>query len=179
MSSSWWFAGTSMINIPMADPVYLQAGTWDSLCLYLQPDCQCSGIDHAVAGYHQREMGLDKALFRKMIRYALPLLVVGLAGMVNEVADKILLKHLVSDPGTAMEQLGIYGANFRLAVLMTLFIQMFRYAAEPFFFSSRATPMPGRYMPMYEVFRVVLLTDFSGCIAVYRSFSALYRSFLS
>lgn len=78
----------------------------------------------------------DKALFRKMIRYALPLLVVGLAGMVNEVADKILLKHLVSDPGTAMEQLGIYGANFRLAVLMTLFIQMFRYAAEPFFFSQ-------------------------------------------
>jgi O-antigen/teichoic acid export membrane protein len=71
-----------------------------------------------------------------MLAYALPLLVVGLAGMVNEVSDKILLKYLLPDPDTAMAQLGVYGANYKLAVLMTLFIQMFRYAAEPFFFSQ-------------------------------------------
>ena len=78
----------------------------------------------------------DFQLLKKMLAYALPLLVVGLAGMVNEVSDKILLKYLLPDPDTAMAQLGVYGANYKLAVLMTLFIQMFRYAAEPFFFSQ-------------------------------------------
>ncbi len=79
---------------------------------------------------------IDKKLVRPMLNYALPVLVVGLAGMVNEVIDKILLKYLLPDQATAMAELGIYGANFKLGVLMTLFIQMFRYAAEPFFFAE-------------------------------------------
>lgn len=78
----------------------------------------------------------DAALLRKMLSYSLPLLIVGLAGMVNEVSDKIFLKYLWPDPETALDQVGIYGACFRLAVLMTLFTQMFRYAAEPFFFAQ-------------------------------------------
>lgn len=78
----------------------------------------------------------EKALLQPMINYALPVLVVGLAGMVIEMIDKILLKHLLPDASTAMEQLGIYGANYKLGILMTLFIQMFRYAAEPFFFAE-------------------------------------------
>ena len=78
----------------------------------------------------------DTALLRSMLTYSLPLLVVGLAGMVNEVSDKIFLKYLWPDPETALDQVGIYGACFRLAVLMTLFTQMFRYAAEPFFFAQ-------------------------------------------
>lgn len=85
----------------------------------------------------------DSGLLRRMLSYGLPLLLVGLFGMINEVSDKLLFKFLitvpahVSDPGNyVLGQLGIYGANYRLAVLMTLFIQMFRYAAEPFFFSN-------------------------------------------
>lgn len=78
----------------------------------------------------------DNSLLRPMLQYALPVLVVGLAGMVNEVIDKILLKYLLPDRSTAMAQLGIYGANYKLGVLMTLFIQMFRFAAEPFFFAE-------------------------------------------
>ncbi len=78
----------------------------------------------------------DRALLRSMFTYSLPLLVVGLAGMVNEVSDKIFLKYLWPDRATALDQVGIYGACFRLAVLMTLFTQMFRYAAEPFFFAQ-------------------------------------------
>ncbi len=78
----------------------------------------------------------DVDLLRNMLTYSLPLLVVGLAGMVNEVSDKIFLKYLWPDPETALDQVGIYGACFRLAVLMTLFTQMFRYAAEPFFFAQ-------------------------------------------
>jgi O-antigen/teichoic acid export membrane protein len=86
---------------------------------------------------------LDKDILRRMLIYAFPLLIVGLAGMVNEVADKIIFKFLlIAPPGTpnpagyAMSQLGIYGAAYKLSVLMTLFIQMFRYAAEPFFFAQ-------------------------------------------
>ncbi len=82
-------------------------------------------------------------LLRRMLVYTFPLLIVGLAGMVNEVADKIIFKYLlVVPPGVpkpaayAMGQLGIYGAAYKLSVLMTLFIQMFRYAAEPFFFAQ-------------------------------------------
>lgn len=74
-------------------------------------------------------------LFKKLLRYSYPLLVAGLAGTVNEALDRILLKHLIPADQLPMEQLGIYGANFKMAVLMTLFVQMFKYAAEPFFFS--------------------------------------------
>ncbi len=78
---------------------------------------------------------LDLGFLKTVLKYAIPVLVMGLAGMVNEVIDKIMLKHLLTDPSTALEQVGIYGANYKLGVLMTLFIQMFRYAAEPFFFA--------------------------------------------
>jgi O-antigen/teichoic acid export membrane protein len=71
-----------------------------------------------------------------LLKYSYPLLVAGLAGTVNEALDRILLKHLLPADQNPMEQLGIYGANYKLAVLMTLFVQMFKYAAEPFFFSK-------------------------------------------
>ena len=78
----------------------------------------------------------DKKLLGILLNYSYPLLVAGLAGTVNEALDRILLKHLIPDGQIPMEQLGIYGANYKLAVLMTLFVQMFKYAAEPFFFSK-------------------------------------------
>jgi O-antigen/teichoic acid export membrane protein len=74
-------------------------------------------------------------VLREMIFYSLPLLVAGLAGTVNEVIDRILLRHRLPEGVNALEEIGIYGANIKIAVLMTLFIQMFRYASEPFFFS--------------------------------------------
>ncbi len=79
----------------------------------------------------------DFTLMKKMLTYSFPLLIAGLAGTVNEVIDRVLLKYLVPSSQNPMEQLGIYGASVKLAVLMTLFIQMFRYAAEPFFFSKK------------------------------------------
>lgn len=76
----------------------------------------------------------DFSLWRRMLAYALPLLVAGLAGMVNETMSRILLKYLLPQ-ASAMAALGIYGACYKMSILMTLFIQAFRYAAEPFFFS--------------------------------------------
>jgi len=76
----------------------------------------------------------NKILLKQMLSYGLPILVIGFAGMINEVSDKILLRYFLPDKLNAEAQIGIYGANYKLAILMMLFIQMFRYAAEPFFF---------------------------------------------
>lgn len=76
------------------------------------------------------------SMYKEILRYSYPLLIAGLAGTINEALDRILLKHLIPMEQNPMEQLGIYGANYKLAVLMTLFVQMFKYAAEPFFFSK-------------------------------------------
>ncbi len=79
----------------------------------------------------------DKALWKKMMRYTLPLFIVGLAGVANEVLDRSLLTHLL--PGTLEEnraEQGIYSACYKLAILMALFTQAFNYAAEPFFFRN-------------------------------------------
>jgi len=79
---------------------------------------------------------IDSVLFKKLLAYGLPILIIGFAGMINEVSDKILLKYLLPSNIDAQAQIGIYGANYKLAILMALFIQMFRYAAEPFFFAE-------------------------------------------
>ncbi len=79
---------------------------------------------------------LDMQLLKKVLKYSYPLLIAGLAGAVNEALDRVLLKHLLDPNENPMAQLGIYGANFKIAVLMSLYVQMFRYAAEPFFFAN-------------------------------------------
>jgi O-antigen/teichoic acid export membrane protein len=80
--------------------------------------------------------GFDKALFKSMLGYSLPMVVIGFAGIINEMLDRALLKYLLPhDPLTNMRMLGIYSACYKLSILMSLFIQAFRYAAEPFFFS--------------------------------------------
>ena len=79
---------------------------------------------------------------RALLLYGLPLLVAGLAGMVNEVLDRILLKRWLPTgfyPGlTSAAALGVYGACYKLSIFMSLVIQAFRYAAEPFFFGQAA-----------------------------------------
>lgn len=82
----------------------------------------------------RKDAGFDAKLLRPMLAFGLPLLVAGLAGMTNETADRVLMKHLLP-ADVADAQIGIYGASYKLAILITLFIQAFRFAAEPFFFS--------------------------------------------
>ncbi|MDD3281175.1 MAG: oligosaccharide flippase family protein [Bacteroidales bacterium] len=80
---------------------------------------------------------IDITLIKRMLVYAMPLLILGLAGIVNETMDRILIKNLSSnDLNTAMHHLGVYSACFKIAVIMSLFIQAFRYSAEPFFFAQ-------------------------------------------
>jgi O-antigen/teichoic acid export membrane protein len=99
------------------------------------------------------KFNIDWSLLKKMLAYGFPVLLTGLAGMFNESFDRILMKYLIVVPESIlrqvsdntdkieaskayiMSQLGIYGANVRVAVVMAIFFQAFRYAAEPFFFN--------------------------------------------
>ncbi|MBV6404160.1 MAG: oligosaccharide flippase family protein [Flavobacteriales bacterium] len=78
--------------------------------------------------------GFNRELLRALLAFGAPLMVAGLAGMVNETADRVILKYLLPKD-VADSELGIYGACYKLAVLITLFIQAFRMGAEPFFFN--------------------------------------------
>lgn len=79
--------------------------------------------------------GFDKAVAARMFRYTMPLLLLSLVGILNQVADKILFPYLM--PGEEGKvQLGIYGACVKIAMIMSLLTQAFRYAYEPIVFSS-------------------------------------------
>ncbi|TDN37612.1 polysaccharide biosynthesis protein [Hymenobacter sp. UV11] len=77
---------------------------------------------------------------RPLLAYALPLMLMGLAGMVNETLDRILLPTYLPEgfyPGVSrLGAVGVYGACYKLSIFMSLIIQAFRYAAEPFFFAQ-------------------------------------------
>ena len=105
--------------------------------------------------------GFDWQLFKKMARYSLPIVVIGFAGIINEMLDRALLKYLLPyDAATNLAQLGIYSACYKLSILMTLFIQAFRYAAEPFFFSysknSDAKLIYARVLHYFSIFCVFI-----------------------
>lgn len=108
----------------------------------------------------------DFKLFKRILIYSLPLLLTGLAGSINEMADRILIKRLtivpadVADKGAyLLYQLGIYGANAKLAIFMMLFVQAFRYASEPFFFSY-TQDTPERNKLFSDVMRYYILFSF-------------------
>jgi O-antigen/teichoic acid export membrane protein len=114
--------------------------------------------------------GFDRALFRRLIRYSLPMVIIGFAGIVNDMLDRPALKYLLPyDAETNMAQLGIYSACYKLSILMTLFIQAFRYAGEPFFFAyarqsdarqTYATVL--NYFVIFCVFIFLLVTLYLG-----------------
>jgi O-antigen/teichoic acid export membrane protein len=112
--------------------------------------------------------GFDCALFSRMLRYSLPMVIIGFAGIINEMLDRVLLKQLLPyDLSTNMKMLGIYGACYKLSILMSLFIQAFRFAAEPFFFSYSGNTDARiiyakvlRYFVVFCVFIFLLVTLF-------------------
>ena len=78
----------------------------------------------------------DKGLIKVVLLYSLPLLIAQLSGIFNETLDRILLRHFLPENIDKLYEIGIYGANYRIAMIMTIFIQMFRYAADPFYFKN-------------------------------------------
>lgn len=87
------------------------------------------------------KLKIDFSFMKELVRYSFPLMIAGLAGIVNETIDRIMLKHMLYDGSIssidyADEQVGIYSACYKLAMLVTIFLQAYRYAAEPFFFAQ-------------------------------------------
>ena len=79
---------------------------------------------------------LDRELLKRMLRYSLPLVILGVAGILNQVADKIIFPFVYPDEAEATIQLGIYGAASKIAMIMAMFTQAFRFAYEPFVFGK-------------------------------------------
>ena len=109
---------------------------------------------------------LPPAVLLPMLRYSLPMVIIGFAGRVNEMLDRAILKILLPyELATNLKMLGIYGACYKLSILMSLFVQAFRYAGEPFFFSyagrsdaKRAYALVMQYFVMAGVFIFLLVT---------------------
>lgn len=78
----------------------------------------------------------SKQQFHELLIYSLPLMIAGLPGVANDFISRIFFRFFAPSSSPWQDQLGIFNANAKLAVFMVLFVQMFRYAAEPFFFSS-------------------------------------------
>jgi O-antigen/teichoic acid export membrane protein len=85
----------------------------------------------------QVKLSFDKVLWKEVMKYSAPLIIVGLGGMVNDVLSRLIYRHVVHLPQQqADHELGIFANIFRIALLITILIQAFRMAAEPFFFNS-------------------------------------------
>ncbi len=116
---------------------------------------------------------IDKDTVQAMLKYTFPIVIAGLAFVVNETFDRILLKQLLNNPELvpptytdsplryAETQVGIYSANYKLTMFIALFLQAFRYAAEPFFFANAAQdPKRKIYGKVMNIFVAVLCFAF-------------------
>lgn len=110
----------------------------------------------------------DLSILRPLSRYSLPMVVIGFAGMINEMLDRAILKIMLPyDLASNLKMLGIYGACYKLSILMSLFVQAFRYAGEPFFFSyagradaKRAYALVMQYFVIAGIFIFLLVALF-------------------
>jgi O-antigen/teichoic acid export membrane protein len=108
------------------------------------------------------KLGFDKSLWQRMIIYSFPLLIAGLSGSLNDVLDKVLLRRVLGNEN-GLETVGVYGAGYKVAVLMSLFIQMFRFAAEPFFFErAKKENAKETYAYVMKYFVIAMLLVFLG-----------------
>lgn len=114
----------------------------------------------------------DFKLMRKMLNYSFPILIVGITGMININIDKILLPLLLPESAEPMKQLGIYAAAFKMAVILNMFIQAFRFAFEPFFFSQKGgnedKAMYVIVMKYFAIFGLVIFLGLSTFIDLFK-----------
>ncbi|MDH6355495.1 O-antigen/teichoic acid export membrane protein [Dysgonomonas sp. PH5-45] len=106
---------------------------------------------------------LDKGLLKRMLKYSFPLLILGVAGVLNQTIDRIIYPSLFDDEQEAFSQLGVYGACFRIAVVMMMFTQAFRFAYEPFIFAKNKNLNDHKpYIEAMKYFVIFSLVIFLG-----------------
>lgn len=111
----------------------------------------------------------NKALWKEIMIYSMPLIIAGFGGMINETFDRIMLAWWSSAPteDAIKTQVGTYGACYKLAILITLFIQAFRMGAEPFFFKSAQGENPQRVYARVMKFFVITVCVMFLVVALY------------
>jgi O-antigen/teichoic acid export membrane protein len=104
----------------------------------------------------------DPKIWKRMVIYSFPLLLAGLSGSINDALDKVILRRMIGEEeGLAI--VGKYGAAYKIGVLMALFIQMFRFAAEPFFFErAKHADAKETYAFVMKYFVIIMLMVFLG-----------------
>ncbi len=104
----------------------------------------------------------DKAIWSRMMHYSFPLLITGLSGSINDTLDKVILRRMTGEDA-GLTTVGEYGAGYKIAVLMALFIQMFRFAAEPFFFErAKYENAKETYAYVMKYFVIIMLFVYLG-----------------
>ncbi|RYY95142.1 MAG: polysaccharide biosynthesis protein [Chitinophagaceae bacterium] len=123
-------------------------------------------LARGVFAFHWR---FDGKLWRELLAYSAPLILVGFAGMINETFDRLMLGWWSSEPTleAAKAQVGIYGACYKLSILITLFIQAFRMGAEPFFFRQAEGQDPRRTYARVMKFFVIVICVMFLAVALY------------
>ncbi|MEO6845371.1 MAG: oligosaccharide flippase family protein [Ginsengibacter sp.] len=107
-------------------------------------------------------------LWKNMMIYSLPLVIVGMGGMINETFDRLMLSWwLPVSPIAAEQQVGIYNACYKLAILITLFIQAFKLGAEPFFFKQAEGQNPQKVYARVMKFFVIIVTTMFLLVSLY------------
>jgi O-antigen/teichoic acid export membrane protein len=107
----------------------------------------------------------NKDLLKRMLSYSLPLLILGVAGIANQTIDKIIFPYLYTDYAEGMHQLGIYGACFKIAMVMMMFTQAFRFAYEPFVFGQhKDKDSKEAYADAMKFFVIISLLIFLGMV---------------
>jgi O-antigen/teichoic acid export membrane protein len=111
---------------------------------------------------------VDLKLWRQIMGYSMPLIIVGMGGVINETLDRIMLKWWV--PGTEgfkEEQVAVYSACYKLSILITLFVQAFKMGAEPFFFKQAGSENPQRTYARVMKFFVIIISIMFLVVSLY------------
>jgi len=106
------------------------------------------------------KISFHKKLLKELLWYSFPVLLAGLSGTTNEAFDRLFIKYLLPKNVDSLYQLGIYGACVKLAVLLVLFVQMYRFAAEPFFFKTSGSKdhnkLFGKSLKYFLIFTILI-----------------------
>lgn len=119
----------------------------------------------------------DSDLWKRILQYSLPLLILGIAGILDQTVDKIIFPFLFEDKAYAASQLGIYGACFKISMVMMMFTQAFRYAYEPFIFAQyKNKESKEAYAEAMKYFVIFSLLIFLGMVFYLDLLKFLIRS---
>ncbi len=110
---------------------------------------------------------IDKSLLKEIMTYSFPIIIVGFGGMINDFLSRVTYYKVLHDPIKQLDhEFGVFTANYRLAVLATLFIQVFKMGAEPFFFNqAKNKDAPETYARITNIFVIICCYIFL-CIAM-------------